>query len=415
MKTLKTAWSFFLILCMCFLLVATTGAQVKQAPPGAKLNILSCPDLSGRARAVGIPCNDGLRAWFDYLNKEKGGIDGVPVNLIVADGKYDVTLIQSIYKRYLDNVLVMFFPAQSVAFDSLLNNFKTDKMPAIETGGGPDAYVYPPGWVYATKAGSADKCGLFVQWIMKNWKENRKPRLALLLGNYPAGRFPEKGIPYYKNLGVDIVAVDYVPFQPLSTVDQLMKIRDAKADFIYDTLTPDMLRIALGDAPRIGWKLGENITWASFHTYGIILTKILPKEQYDGLIGFEDSLDWYAQDNWRVKKLTQYYQEFYKTSEPLTQVGFMTAAAGMMVEEALRLAMRKVGYANLTPEVVREEGLCKIKNFETDGFTTPMTITKDTPTNRGARMVQLHKDKLPTVLLPFTQAPWVFKWVDEHK
>ena len=415
MKTSKITISFSIILFLCSLIVEPVWAQVKPAPTGAKINILSCPDITGRARDMVYPIHWGVQAWFDYLNEEKGGIDGVPINVIVADGKYDVTVIRSIYKRYVDQVHTMTFVGQSVAYDALLDDFKKDKMPVMSLCGGSDGFVYPPGWVYTPAAGSSDKCGLLAEWIMKNWKENRKPRLALLLGNYPAGRFPEKGIPYYKSLGVDVVAVEYVPFQPQSTVDQLLKIRDTKADFIYDTLTIDMLRVALGDAARIGWKLGKNITWVSFYTNGATLTEVVPKEHFDGFMGFEDSLDYYAQDNWRVKKLTEYYRKHYKTEKYLAQVGHAGAAGAMMMEEALRLAMRKVGYSNLTPEIIREEGFCKIKDYSTDGYTLPMTITKDDPGNRGVRMVRYHKDKTPSVVIPFTKAPWVFKWVDEHK
>ncbi len=415
MKTSRMTISFSIILFAFSLIVEPVWAQVKPAPSGAVINILSCPDITGRARDMVYQIHWGVQAWFDYLNEEKGGIDGVPINVFVADGKYDVTVIKSIYKRYVNQVLTMTFVGQSVAYDALLYDFQKDKMPVFAFCGGSDGFVYPPSWVYTAQPGTADKCGLLCEWIMKNWKESRKPKLALLLGNYPAGRFPEKGIPFYKNLGVDVVAVEYVPFQPQSTVDQLLKIRDTKADFIFDTLTIDMLRVALGDAARMGWKLGKDITWVSFYTNGITLKEVVPKEQYDGFIGFEDALDWYTQENWRVRKLTEYYRKRYKTDKYLPQGGHGGALSAMMAEEALRLAMRKVGYSNLTPEILREEGYCKIKNYETDGYSLPITITKDEPANRGVRMVRCHKDKNPSVIIPFTKAPWVFKWVDEHK
>jgi ABC-type branched-subunit amino acid transport system substrate-binding protein len=128
MKTSKITISFSIILFLCSLIVEPVWAQVKPAPTGAKINILSCPDITGRARDMVYPIHWGVQVWFDYLNEEKGGIDGVPINVIVADGKYDVTVIRSIYKRYVDQVHTMTFVGQSVAYDALLNDFKKDKM-----------------------------------------------------------------------------------------------------------------------------------------------------------------------------------------------------------------------------------------------------------------------------------------------
>jgi hypothetical protein len=74
MRTSRKTISFWIILFICFLIVESTWAQVKPAPPGAKINILSCPDITGRARDMVYPIHWGVQAWFDYLNEEKGGI-----------------------------------------------------------------------------------------------------------------------------------------------------------------------------------------------------------------------------------------------------------------------------------------------------------------------------------------------------
>jgi ABC-type branched-subunit amino acid transport system substrate-binding protein len=408
----RQIWKITIVLLIMvgMFLPGTVSAAEKKA-----INILSCTSITGRARDMVYPIHWGVQAWFDYLNAEKGGIEGHPVNVIVADGKYDVPLIRSIYKKYKNRVSAMTFTGQSVAYDALLKDFKRDKMPVFALCGGPDAFVYPPGNVFTPQAGSADKCGLFAQWIAKNWKKDRKPRLALLLGNYPAGRFPEKGIPYYESLGIDVVAVEHVPFNPTSTMDNLTRIRDAKADFIYDTIIIGMLRIALSDASRMGWKLGKDIIWSSFYTNGVVLSDVVSKEFYDGFMGFEDTMDWYDQDNWRVKKLTEYYRKRYKTDKYLAQVGHAGASGSMMTEEALRLTIKKKGFENLTPETVLKEGFYNIRDYSTDGYCPTITVSKDEPCNRGVRMVQYHKDKKPTVVIPFTKAPWVFKWIDENK
>ena len=181
-KTLMSV-SVFMI---CVLTALSVAACAKTAPEAAQttkapIKIALITDYTGIAASQVAMTGWGAEDYFPWVNA-KGGIDGHPISCEVIDSKYDVNLIRSTYKRLKDNICSISLDALSGGIAALQADFIKDQMPNLMTTGlGP--VLYPPGWIFTTFVPYDDRFAHFGDWVMKNWKEARKPRMAMFIGN----------------------------------------------------------------------------------------------------------------------------------------------------------------------------------------------------------------------------------------
>lgn len=191
MKT-KT-WVVILSVAIALFLTTGTSAAAEKGP----IHFVMITDLTGPAHAQVSPQGWASEDYIKYLDKQ-GGINGHPLTIEVIDTKYQLPLIRTAYARNKDRKQVaVSFDALSGGIEALKGQFATDKIPVLMlTGHGPA--LYPSSWVFAEIVPYDDTLCAYADWIKKNWKEKRKPRLALLLGDYASGRSPEMAKWYVK-------------------------------------------------------------------------------------------------------------------------------------------------------------------------------------------------------------------------
>ncbi len=114
----------------------------EEKPEIAKVGYLA--DLTGPYAAVGAPLVQGFQDYFEMINA-RGGIEGVPVEVLVADTQAKADLSVSAYKRFkaadVLTVSCMVTPV-ALAVQTLLNE---DKIPGINQTATLSIYVPPPG------------------------------------------------------------------------------------------------------------------------------------------------------------------------------------------------------------------------------------------------------------------------------
>jgi len=71
------------------------------------IKIGATPDLSGPTSEVGKPFADGVKDYFNYVNKN-GGINGRKIELLETDGAYNVPKETAGFKRFAMNGIVAF-------------------------------------------------------------------------------------------------------------------------------------------------------------------------------------------------------------------------------------------------------------------------------------------------------------------
>ncbi len=428
----RTKMVFIAAICVLVLVLPVLGSCAptpKAAPPPqpgkvvkpASVGMVSFADMSGPARSVSYPAHVGVPASWKYLNDEEGGIDGVPINIIEVDTAYDIKKMRSAYEQYKGEVVTMTAPGQSGFYDALLERFIADKMPVAVNAGGADGFLYPPnGWVYGM-INTCDMFGFYGQWVMENWKEARKPKVALLVGDYPGGRFTLFVNPYLESLGIEVVATEIIPMAGFTSgMEQLLRINRTKPDFVFTTIITSQLVVVLEELGTLGIKLGSKEMGRDYeliYCYGFGLDEMAMcrAERFDGLVVNRWLLDYrsYGDPDWpRYTKLVDKYMEMYKIPKYRLAPGPAAFNTGLNMAEAVRQAVKAVGWEKLTSETVGINGYPNIKDFKT-GVGPSVTFTLDDPREKQGQLFRVYKDGSYKNLTEWRDRPWVFKWLAE--
>ncbi|MBM4450769.1 MAG: hypothetical protein FJ022_08280, partial [Chloroflexi bacterium] len=100
MKRDKLALVSFVSLALLISLVPLFSGCRTSAPTAEKsVALLNLSDLTGPLGGINVP---GATGGDDYLKdiNEKGGVEGIKINQIVVDTRYDTARAVSAYKRY---------------------------------------------------------------------------------------------------------------------------------------------------------------------------------------------------------------------------------------------------------------------------------------------------------------------------
>jgi branched-chain amino acid transport system substrate-binding protein len=389
------------LMILVMLAVFAVGVNISAAAEKKPIKFIMLTDLTGPAHAQVGPEGWATEDYFKWLNKN-GGIDGHPVEVEVVDTKYKLPLIRSTYARVkrMKHVAVS-FDAISGGIEALRVQFAKDKIPVMMLTGHAQA-LYPVSWVMGMMPPYDDVLATMADWIKKNWKKDRKPRLALFLGNYAAGRSPLLAKWYCEKKGIEIVAEELCPLLPTDTSDLLIRIRDAKPDFIFDTLMPDQLKVVLRDK----FKLGIKVPQVGFVFNSYILTKTVPPKAYDGYMGFQPFASWWEKD---IPGIQFCAKLFKKRGEEPPGSYIIGVAGAMVMEEAVKNALKKVGYDKLDGAAIRD-GYMQIKGYTCQGIYKELSYSpQDVRGDKWLKITKLNKDGTLSNVTEYMVAPWNLK------
>jgi len=396
MKTKSIISSTAIVLLSLLFCTATATAQSKGA-----VNFVYITDLTGPAHAQAAPLGWAVEDYFNWLN-QNGGIDGHPAAVSLVDTKYTLPLMRTAYARAKDDKhTTISFDSLSGGIEALKTQFAKDNVPVLMcTGHGPA--LYPATWVISMMPPYDDTLCTMADWIMANWKEKRKPKLALLLGDYASGRSPELAKWYCEQKGIEIVGVEYCPLLPTDTSDLLIRIRNSNPDFIYDTLMPGQIKVVLRDK----LKLGISIPQVNFVFNSYLITQTVPPEAFDGYMGFQLASSWWEKE---IPGVELAYQ-LYSKRGPVPPFAYIAAVGAAMVwEEAVKNAIRSVGYEQLDGAAILK-GYLSIKNFDAKGLFKNISYTEDDLRGgKWLKICQLHKNGTVSNVTDWMEAPWNLK------
>jgi len=242
--------------------------------------------------------------------------------------------------------------------------------------------MYPPGWVYSIYSTDAERFAVWCDWIMANWKEDRPPRVVMIGPDVAYGRSAEaQGTKYAEDIGVEMLPMEIVPFVPLDTTTQLLRINERGADFVYITSVWTTAIPILKDAERLGL-LGEMQFGGYENTQSIaILALGSSVEEYTAPRVSYFSLD---ETNPGVKLIRdlqmKYRGRLDMAGDECNQLRMSSVAC-----EALRRAVEEVGFENVDGIAVKR-ALDNIKDFDPYGI-GPVTYTQED--HRGSSRVMV--------------------------
>jgi len=339
-------------------------------------------DLTGPTADVGQPYADGAKAYIDYLNS-KGGVNGRQVELIDIDYAYDKTKALEAYNKLVKQDQVAAILGWGTGdTEALKQMIAADKIPYISgsySEGLLDINLCPYNFLVA--ASYSDQARIALKWIKDNWKESRKPRVALIYNDTPFGKSPVADAKKYAaQIGIDIVADEVVDLKALDATSQMLDLKQKKADFAIVQGTSNLAATVLKDAKKNGlstkfiglnWAADEKVVklaGPAADGYIGVIPFAFPDENVPGMAAIKAYLATKGQ------KLTDKNQKFIQ--------GWTSA---MVMLEGVKRAGDKV-----TGETIKA-GLESLKDFDTGGLSAPVTFTAQS--HRGSEKVRLAEVK----------------------
>ncbi|MCS7275620.1 MAG: ABC transporter substrate-binding protein [Dehalococcoidia bacterium] len=209
--------------------------------------------LSGSLAAVYQPVTPALQAYFEYVNREKGGVCGRRITLIVEDNQYSPTVARERVTKLIeqDRVLALVGDLGTPAVTGEVDYVNEQKVPHLYVSTGASKWGDYQRWPWTT--------GYIPDYV----SEGR------ILGRFAQERFPNAkvGILYQNDdFGLDgrngfkqefrgqIVAEQSYESTATDISSQLANIRAAGADLVYLYATPAFSARAFQYMQQNNWR-----------------------------------------------------------------------------------------------------------------------------------------------------------------
>ncbi len=378
MKTSK--WLVVLVIGLFLLGLPVLGTAKQKT-----IKIGAIFDITGPTGDVGWHYADGVRDYFKWLNA-KGGINGVKIDLKWTDYQYKIPQAISAYKKFVKQDRVKAIIGWGTGdSEALRQKIIKDQIPYISASFSQNLVWMPGNWNFLPVTTYADHVRAVLQYIKKNWKMKRPPRVALIYNDSGYGRAPlTPARQFAKANGIEIVDEENVSLRALDATSQLLRIKEKKADYAFIQETFMATSTILKDAKKLGLK---TVFTGNFWGTGQKLAE-LAGSAAEGYLGVMPFAIW-SEDNvpgiQMLKKVNSQYHPKIKYREPPYVTGWVNAA---IMTEAVRkaLALAKNNPAKVTGALIKQ-GFESIQNFDLKGLVTPVSYSARD--HRGAKMVKL--------------------------
>lgn len=308
---------------------------------------LSLGDYTGPTANTTIPADMGCEDVFKYYN-DKGGIDGVKVNFIGVDTRYEIARGVSAYKRLrkTPKLLVVNVPSTGMgkALSSLLDG---DKMVSITVASG--EFVAKPDRMFIWGQTYQDAFGAELDWIITDWtkKGNKgKPTVGYISWDNNYGREALLGgKEYAEKIGIKLLSPELFPMGTSDHTPYLTRLKDA--DYIHagtpDPTSPTIIR----DAHKLGMTKNVQFLCDTFGTTQSGGVKAYNEATQGTVVGSFFLRGDEAHNNAFAKELWTTYRK--KPVEEMSPLYLMGATYGSNYIAGLKLALKEVGYEKLGP------------------------------------------------------------------
>lgn len=336
------------------------NACAPKAPPGAVIKVGVVADISGPAAVSCAPIFQGTTDYFDYVNEELGGIDGVKLEVLWGDSKLDAATAVTHVTSFIEEGVVLVCVSNTVDIMGSTAALEAAKIPAVGIAASKPLFV-PPGWYYGCLPEAGQQFATHLDWYYSEWKKQgleRPMRVAIVSWDHPTGRTVAEGVKRWVEMQpAGVAELVYEAYPGPTTVDYTADLLGAKAanpDVIPAGLYGAAFGMILRDAGKAG--LPEDVhflLWTGCFEEG-------PRE----LAGPEierayASFQWvtpYEEDKYEEARIGNYLIQTKRNLPKLTSDYAPGVMAGMIAHEAIKMALKEVGYENLDGAAVAEYG-----------------------------------------------------------
>jgi branched-chain amino acid transport system substrate-binding protein len=388
-KRFKFLGVFVLIIGFILLGVAPS-ALAKDIKVGAIIN------LTGPASSWGQFHAKGQQDYTRYVNEVKGGVGGNMIKLTVVDHAYKPPEAVKFVKKFCtdDKVdLINTWDAGSgIMAKPIFQKYKT---PTINYSTvkffikAPFDYAYLPFGDYDMDAYA------ILEYIKAIHKGKEAPKVGLLTYNNPYGKAvhaPAKA--YAEKYGVNIVTIEQFPPKTLDLKTELLRLKNAGAEYVFMQILPSAIILALQSADAVKYDVPFFATWTctdpDFFKRGKGILRDRMFAQFCGGL---------PADGTPGVKLLEDLAKRYGTVEKFDFSYWEGVVMGMIVERACQRALEKFGKIN--NETINK-ALETFRNEDFGGLVPNLTYTeKDHSGSWMARIIRLNEDQTYTPMSSF--------------
>lgn len=368
--------------------VATASA--KEIKVGAILN------LTGPASSWGQYHAKGQQDYTNYVNDVKGGVAGNKINLTIVDHGYKVPEAVKFVKKFCTedkmDILNTWDAGSGIMAKPVFQQYKVPDINYSTYIG----FLKPPIDYAYLPFGDYDMDSYAVLEYIKNLhKGGEPPKVGLLTYNNPYGKAvhaPSKE--YAEKYGVNIVGIEEFPPKALDLQTELLRLKNAGAQYVFMQVLPSAVILALQSADRIKYDVPFFATWTCTdpdffkRAQGVLRDRMFA--QFCGGLPV---------DNTPGIKLMNELMERYKTVDKFDFSYWEGVIMGMILERAFLRAQEKFG--KVDSETINQ-ALETFDNEDFGGLVPNVTYNKDYHgASWTARIVRLNEDQTYTPMTSF--------------
>jgi branched-chain amino acid transport system substrate-binding protein len=371
-------------------LAMVTGVSAKDIKVGAIIN------LTGPASSWGQYHAKGQQDYTRYVNEAKGGVYGNKIDLTVVDHGYKPPEAVKFVKKFCteDKVdLINTWDAGSGIMAKPI--FQKYKVPDINYSTvkffikAPADYAYLPFGDYDMDAYAV------LEYIKAIHKGSMPPKVGLLTYNNPYGKSVHAPAKEYAGKhNVNIVGIEEFPPRTLDLTTELLRLKNAGAQYVFMQILPSAIILALQSADRINYDVPFFATWTCTDPDFFKRAKgVLRNRMYAQFCGG------LPVDGTPGVRLMEELMKRYKTVNEYDFSYWEGVVMGMIEERAFQRAHEK--YGEINSETINK-ALETFRNENFGGLVPNITYTNtDHSASWVARIIRLKEDQSYTPMTGF--------------
>ena len=379
---MKRAGRMYFVLVLIALMGIGFFAGCDKKKPVHEIKAGAIFDLSGATYEISVPYADGIRRYVDYIN-EKGGINGRKVKLIDMDYGYLIPRAKVAYEKLINEKVHVILGWGTGDTEYLRPRIAEDRIPFMSASYSSKLGIIDEApYNFLIGVTYSDQMKIVLKFILDQWKDpSRKPRVAFIYSDTEFGKSPiPEGRAYAASIGIEVVAEEIVSLDAREAKEQLLRIKQKKADFAILQETTWAASVILKDAKKM--KLDTRfigLNWCADEK--LIALAGEASEGFIGAIPFEFT-------DPAMPAIAKFME--YNRRKGIDIEGYILRnIQGWATAEVMLEGVRLAGDDLSGPGI--RKSLESMRNYSTGGITAPVTFTASD--HRGCKQLKLGKVK----------------------
>lgn len=373
------------LVLLCVVLLILPGPVASGAPAATQYKVPVISDFTGswaQLFKAFIPMQKSVFAWW---NDEVGKKIGVELELKHYDGRYDSSVIASMWPGILAECKpIIALGGGGADVTALQQRLPKDKVPVIY---GTASYGYgwlPDQWLFQVRPLYTQEWLAAVRWYIDQHPEKRPLRFAFLSSQIAAALDIVNGFEKYFREVLEpaglakIVAKEFTDVNPVDVSNQMKKIIDAKADMVGGIVTPAMASAYI----RASQLYGVNIptVGSPHHTIWSFAQAMKTYAPFEGHLVVAAHATVTDKNSQAYKFFTLLTEKYGLGKDQWNPYTMMALNQSLLTVRAVEHAARKVGGSHITGQTVYDALLgAPFTHEELMGTLPTLQFAKDAP------------------------------------